>query len=119
MLITTNFANMNKFRGNKYSIALFQPKGVKLITLKDLQPTKKMVSEYKSGKINWEQYTKQYDFILNNCKWLLIKIKEMAEREDDIVLVCYEKVEDNCHRNLVAEKLIEEYGLSKKMWKKC
>ena len=118
MLITTNFANVKKFRGDRYSIALVPPKGVKLIPLKDLWPTKKMVSEYKSGRITWDQYTEQYNFLLDNCKWLLSKIKEMA-MEDDVVLVCYEKPEDNCHRNLVAERLIEQYELPRDMWKKC
>ena len=118
MLITTNFANAAKFRGNRYSIARNQPKGCRFITLKDLQPTAKMLSEYKSGKITWDQYTVQYNRILSGSKWLLVKLVEMA-KEDDVVLICYEKVDDNCHRTLIAEYLIEHFELPKEMWKKC
>jgi len=118
MLITTNFANAAKFRGNKYSIARNQPKGCRFITLKDLQPTQKMMSEYKSGRISWDQYTEQYIRILDGSKWLLTKIAEMA-KEDDVILICYEKVLDNCHRTLIAEYLIQNFDFPENLWKKC
>lgn len=74
---------------------------------KTFAPTWEMVMNYKSGKISEEEYTEQYyermrQSYQNNRKrwdWLLDK--------EEIVLVCFCKKGDFCHRLLLADILVK------------
>ena len=67
-------------------------------------PTWDMVNGLKSGKISEEEYTYQYDKILNRVKkltwdYLLVQKK--------LTLVCFCPLGAFCHRILLAKRLVE------------
>jgi uncharacterized protein YeaO (DUF488 family) len=70
-------------------------------------PTWDMVMNYKDGKISQEEYTKQYYDKMrisyanrrDDWNWLL--------RQEEVVLVCFCKAGDFCHRLLLADILVK------------
>lgn len=77
----------------------------------DLAPTWNIVEDYKNGKIDERGYTKRFfDLLWNKRK---LKAEDVIERlPDNVVLLCYEKPEDFCHRHLVAWWLEKETGVA-------
>lgn len=72
-----------------------------------LAPSKKLLKDYKEGKINWQEYSKRYyEEIFGNPK-AIEKIKEIAKisLNKDVRLICYEK-EYPCHRFLLMEIIL-------------
>lgn len=69
-----------------------------------LAPLWETVKKYKDGG-SWEDYTEEfYSTVLNNRDQHEILNELMQKSEGkDVVLLCYEKYSDNCHRHLVAE----------------
>lgn len=83
----------------------------KWISPKDILP------RYKRGEINKEQYTEEYlEFLkqlekecnLDIYEWYLtIEKKENKE----VVLLCYEKGEDFCHRHILSKYLENKHNI--------
>ena len=106
---TSYFAKMRKFPENAIaiSIALFPPKGMNIVSIPELYPTKEILQKYKSDN-DCNAYTEAYNkIVLNNLNPTLIinKIKNIAEAngKNEAIRVCYEKSSDFCHRHLVSE----------------
>lgn len=87
--------------------------------IKSLAPDKKLLYDIKNKLISKEQYKSQYLSILDklgvdrivNC---LVKLSGYYNK--DLILCCYEKNPNECHRSILAEYLrenliIEEYKL--------
>ena len=74
---------------------------------KALAPSWNLVSDYKSGKIDKDGYTKRY------YEETLSKLdsKTVYNYLKDKVLLCYEKPSDFCHRHLVASWIESELGI--------
>lgn len=98
-----------KYRGvNGVSIALKAPTGFTGRQYKRLAPRWDLLSGYKNGTINNEQYEQIYK------QTVLDKLNPQTVYSDlgeDAVLLCWEKPEKFCHRHLVAEWLNEKLGL--------
>lgn len=79
------------------------------IDMKDLYPGWDLVNDIKKGLITWEEYTQRYQEKLSRLdkERILDELRTLAERYDPlpIVLLCYERPTDNCHRHLVADWL--------------
>lgn len=79
-----------------------------------LGPDKKLLWDYKDGRINWQQYVQIFKWqIIHNDKAQaeLTRVKNLGERTD-IVLYCYENLRkpgSRCHRTLVM-KMLEDMG---------
>ncbi|MCM1440863.1 MAG: DUF488 domain-containing protein, partial [Roseburia sp.] len=61
---------------------------------------------YKNGGL-WEDYTREYNnTVLKNimAETVYQELMQMSGGQD-VVLLCYEKSSDNCHRHLVREWL--------------
>lgn len=74
-------------------------------------PTKQLLSDYKKGLTDWDEYEKVFDKIMlsrNICNYFLEKYAKM----DSICLLCSELEPKFCHRRLVAEKLREDLKLN-------
>lgn len=112
-IYTSYFANWRKYEGKfTVSIARFDPKYAKVDFVARkvndcIAPNATMLSAIKAGSITKEQYKEQYlhqlqsgvrgaDFIRYICK--------LADGKD-IVLLCYEKPSDFCHRHILADWL--------------
>ncbi|MDW7726882.1 MAG: DUF488 family protein [Candidatus Methanoperedens sp.] len=69
-----------------------------------LSPSKKLLWDYKKGRINWAQYVVRFKHEMNNpaCAEEMRRIAEMAKTQD-VFLVCFCPPGQNCHRFLLIE----------------
>lgn len=75
-------------------------------TYDPLKPPKKLVYDYKEGRITEEQYTEKYNYQLS-----LLDPKHVYEVLKDSILLCWEVPGDFCHRRLVAEWIEKNLGI--------
>lgn len=109
-IYTSYFAKLNKIDSNIKPVAICAmiPKNIKIPNIKKLAPTWDILKEYKTTN-NKDKYTLRYKSeVLQHisCQKLLNKLESYSEGKD-IVLICYEKPTDFCHRHIVAEWINE------------
>ena len=109
MIYTSYFARCNKLPKGivPVSIARQAPAGYTGLEYKTLAPTWDILSEYKQTK-DERTYIQQYNYqlFLLSADQVVKELKELAQ-SDQIILLCYEKPDDFCHRHLVAQWLTE------------
>jgi len=118
MIYTSYYANLKNIDPNitTISISLYPPQYIKTdFHIKELCPNPSLLHSYKkepSEKDYISRFNKQLDNV--DLKSILDPI---LDKEKDIVLLCYEKPSDFCHRQLVAERIeslynmnVQEYG---------
>jgi hypothetical protein len=135
LIYTSYFGKLKKMPENFHPVAICQypPKWYQGPVYKDLAPTKGILFSYKENrekdKSYWdawynEQYTAQVLDLLPDAKTLIQSIKDVFPLEEKIalsgdiwknpkehlVLLCFEKEQKDCHRQLVAAWL-EEKGI--------
>lgn len=94
----------------RISIARWLPKGLRYMEYKQLAPSEKSLRAYKDGIIDEDGAGRSYR------KGVLSKIKledvlayfELVGNGSDVVLLCFEKSTDYCHRHILAEWFIEQ-----------
>ena len=98
-IYTSYFGNGKNFPNEltPISIARYSPKGISYKTCSGLTPSAELLKGYKDKSISEEEYTKQFNRQLSN-----LDANAYGKGLRGHVLVCYEKVGDFCHRNLVA-----------------
>lgn len=99
-----------KFNDEKFGVSISRvtPKWSNITKeYKALAPSWSLVSDYKSGKIDKDGYTKRY------YEETLSKLdaKKVYNDLKDKVLLCYEKKGDFCHRHIVANWIENELGI--------
>ncbi|MBP7793198.1 MAG: DUF488 domain-containing protein [Candidatus Goldbacteria bacterium] len=72
--------------------------GIEYSYMKEFAPTKQILNDYKKKKINWDNYTQQYNELLKKRN-----IEITPEFFKDACLLCSEDEADKCHRRLAAE----------------
>jgi uncharacterized protein YeaO (DUF488 family) len=83
------------------SIARYSPKGIDIEQYFRLAPPQMLLSDYKAGHVSIAGYTERYMAYIKT--WTP---EELASQiPDRILLLCYEKAGDFCHRHLLAEYL--------------
>lgn len=86
-------------------------------TIRPAIPAWAIVSAHKNKQITDKEYTERY---LADTNFAAVKAKldaiQAANQDKDIILLCYEKPGNFCHRHILAEKLNEDYGLNIKEW---
>ena len=106
MIYTSYFAKLNKIREQypniePICIARYSPKSIRIRHCQQLYPTPELILGYKSGRINDEEYKKEYiDKVLG-----ALDEKNVYETLDGKCMVCYEKSGDFCHRYIISEWL--------------
>jgi hypothetical protein len=108
-IYTSYFGNYRKF-GDKIpiSIALYPPKGFLGEELKALAPTTQILG----CKDNEEVYTTLFNKKIKGFSAKKVfKYFESSYNDRDVILLCYEKPPQFCHRHLVAEWLEKELGI--------
>lgn len=120
-LKTGYFAREKQYREMGYlpvSIAAYTPQWYKGEELKSLAPSKELLNGYKNGTITEEEYAGRYlEYLSSDAGQEAIKTslsKDLYKKALDggykgIVLMCYEKSEDFCHRHILAEYLNTKY----------
>jgi len=92
------------------SIAGKAPEFYKGFQFKTFAPSWDIFSKWKSGEINNFQYTERFrEEILNKLDKEGIR-RFLDSFETDIILLCYEKSGDFCHRHIVADWIETEFG---------
>lgn len=83
------------------SISLWPPRGWKGFEYKALAPEKDILADYKAGRIDEKGYTARYLAQLSemNPSKVLEDLKNLTGKEN-IILLCYEKSGDFCHRHI-------------------
>ena len=74
----------------------------------DYAPTKEIMDGYKSKKISWAEYEKQYNALIVN-RDSISGFYDKYSKYENICLLCSEPVEANCHRRILAEMIRSEY----------
>lgn len=105
-MYTSYFGNLKNVPLDYTPIAICAkvPKGYKGLQYKKIAPSYNILMRYKADG-DEEAYIRDYkEEILRelNPKQIYRELKNYA-RTDKIVLLCYEKPEDFCHRHIVAE----------------
>ncbi len=106
MILTSYFANAKNFPKFRKTISAsrFPPKWFKAdIQATELAPSIALLNGYKEGNIDDIQYKEIY--IKENLSVLDPKV--IAEKYKDGILLCFEKKEDFCHRQIISEWLNE------------
>ena len=113
-MYTGYFAKLKKYQEARLvpvSIALKSPDWYHGLEYKQLAPNWDILSAWKSGehKGDVDYYTKHFeDEVLDGIYFqkALNELEELTKvKQDKIILLCYEKSGDFCHRHIVAEWL--------------
>ena len=114
---TGYYAKMKKYKEIglvPVSIAYGTPIWYEGETCFELAPPRKLLMKYKDGVISSDEYATEYNSFLGKVDWSMIieKLFKISDKHDgsDLVLVCFEKSGDFCHRHLLAEYLTK-HGL--------
>ena len=104
------FANWRNFpkEAKALGITRFPPKGIKFENAPNLAPSEGLLREYKNNEIDGYMFAVKYQDELEKRfaapSILLEKLEKYAEGKD-VILCCYEKKGDFCHRHLLAQWL--------------
>lgn len=110
---TGYFAQMKKYVAAGYmpiAITASVPVWYKGNSMQVFAPDWELVQDWKSGKITWDEYTERYNSMLDR-RGISYALK-ILEQFENVVLICYEKPSDKCHRHLLAEYLNNKYNMN-------
>ena len=116
-LYTGYFAQAKKYLDRDLvcvSIAGKAPFYYKGLEYKTLAPKYSFFIQYKNGEIDEEGYVSEYyRLVLNNLdsQKVLEDIDRLTHCADSVVLLCYEKPGDFCHRHLVGKWITDNTEL--------
>lgn len=109
MIYTSYFAKISKIPKDTVvlSISRFPPKWLPQVkSFLELAPSASLLSGYKAGEVNEDQYRKTFNEYLSQIDPEIIR--EQLDFEacgQDIYLLCYEAPDKFCHRHLVRDWL--------------
>ena len=103
----------SKEDGMRLLITRYYPRGVKKDRfdkwVRDLSPKPDLLKEYRAGSIDWPEFVKRFKLQLKTSEESIAAMKELFEltrRRKNITLLCYEREGENCHREIVKERLV-------------
>ena len=98
-------AQMNKTKGKGYPVLDITIKNKDKFG-KIFAPTWKMVMDYKKGAITDEEYTSQYHTMMLTSYEIHRDLWEELLNKDEIVLMCFCRAGQFCHRHLLTNYLV-------------
>jgi uncharacterized protein YeaO (DUF488 family) len=110
-IYTGYFANIKKYPKNvcTVSISRYTPRWYSGLIYKGVSPSTDLVLKYKSGRITKPKYTQQYIAevfpTFNSPHIHLNNICQLCKDCKVVILCCYEKPSDFCHRHICAKML--------------
>lgn len=109
MIYTSYFANWRKFPPGAKVIGItrYPPNNFKGLNWNELAPSQKLLNEWKTKSMNEKEFYWQYLRELINKDKSTIKgeLRQLDKQAGNVVLCCYEKKGDFCHRHILAEWL--------------
>lgn len=115
MIFTGYYAKLKQYEQaglQPVSIAGRAPEFYKGPQYKALAPEYKMFMDWKKGKIDDDQYTEIFTKRLNTLDKEAVRNMLTKWFDKDVILLCYEKTGDFCHRHIVASWVEDNLGLS-------
>ena len=108
---TSNFSTLRKIE-YPLSISQYAPFWYSGPQFRQLAPKPDLLEAYKAGKVTPEEYTLDYQKRVLN-RFDPVEVYERLTRyyTGEVVLLCYEKAGEFCHRRLVAEWLETANGV--------
>lgn len=86
---------------------LLQINNIKYGHFIELSPTKEILDSFKKKKIDWAEYERQFNKLMETRKIELLMANEL---KDGDCFLCSEDKPKHCHRRLVAEYLKNIFG---------
>lgn len=121
MIYTSYYGKLKKMPKNiePISISRWKPKGISILSYPKLRPDEELLAWWKScsqTEEDKEKYIKEFNKKLNSLDIDIVR-KELAKLScgRDIVLLCYEKSDEFCHRHLVS-KWFNDHDLECTEW---
>lgn len=81
--------------------------GINYKHLPELAPTEELLKNYKSKKVSWQDYEKEYSKILLHREPL--KSINLETEDGPVCLLCSEDKPERCHRRLLAEFYSQQF----------
>lgn len=111
---TSNYSKARKLDKSRYylvSISIFPPKEWRGANARELAPSYELLTAYHNG-LSKSDYEKEYRKQIARLNNLHSQFEWMAQQANgrDIVLLCYEKASDFCHRHILSDIIFEKYG---------
>ena len=106
-IYTSYFAQLKNFPSNFVTVSIcgWPPKWYNGLRYKKVAPSWSILEEYKNNP-DIEKYTNRFNKeILSKIspQDFINDIKKITNNAENVILLCYEKPSDFCHRHLVAE----------------
>lgn len=113
-IYTSNYTKARRLSDKHYlkvSISYFRPREYKGMHIQSLAPSKDLLEDYKNG-LTPEEYEPRYREQINKLNDIhaLFEIMAKQSKGRDILLLCYEKAGDFCHRHILSDIIFEKYG---------
>lgn len=109
-IYTSYYGNLKNLPNDikKISISTTIPKKIVCDSYAPAAPPPEILKKYKQNEINEQEYEQEYMQYLNtlDAQKVIHHLRKLA-RNKDIVLLCYEKSEDFCHRHIFVKWLKE------------
>ncbi len=106
------YAPPEKSDGKRILVMTLWPRGVSKDRVdewvKELGTPRELIKQYKSGKMSWAEYSREYRKSLKGKEELLRKLAEDSKAET-ITLLCTEKDPSTCHRSLLKQAIEATY----------
>lgn len=113
-IFTSNFAKAKSLDDSKYlvvAISRYVPRGYSGVRELSFAPSRRLLMSYKKG-LSSELYTKAFfnELIDEENVYSVFKNLARLSHGRDIVLCCYEKAGDFCHRRLIADFVLSHWN---------
>jgi len=107
------YAEKEQSDGVRVLVSRYYPRGIKRDRfdrwVRNASPEIPLLKQYKSGAIDWAEFTKRYKAQMRTSPESKNAIQDLAGLVQDrktVTLLCYEKEGENCHRNIL-KQLVE------------
>lgn len=100
----SNYKNLTEYQC--ISIANSKPENIFIPTWQDVVPSWWMVDAFKQDKLGWGQFKQLYRKQLIGVDFSYIEKFSLP-----VVLLCWEKESEHCHRRILAEEIENAYGI--------
>lgn len=114
---TGYFGQLKKYISMGYTplgIVQFKPKWYMYKNLRKYAPPLELFNDYKTGRIGIERFKLEYDLYLDSVGLFYFQ-ETLAKFEKDgvdkVVLLCFEKSDECCHRRVLAKRIKSDLGI--------
>jgi uncharacterized protein YeaO (DUF488 family) len=108
MALITNSIQKKKSKGDGIRICIMRrpnKNAIFDIWMPVLSPSNKLLTDYKTNKINWSMMKKKFKKEIKK-QYKFIKLLTEIALKNNVTILCWEKRPDKCHRILVAEQCL-------------